>query len=57
MGKMNDDAAIDYVVSGVAITAPVWATGLTVWLNLVIAIGGLFLLGIRIRKALEEKDK
>jgi hypothetical protein len=54
MAKMNDDAAIDYVVSGVAITAPVWATGLTVWLNLAIAIGGLFLLGIRIRKALKD---
>ena len=51
---MSEDAAIDYAVSGVAITAPVWATGLTVWLNLVIAVGGLFLLGIRIRKALRD---
>ena len=51
---MNEDAGIDYVVSGVAITAPVWASGLTVWLNLAIAIGGLFLLGIRIRKALQD---
>jgi len=51
---VNDDAVIDYVVSGVAITAPVWATGLTIWLNLAIAIGGLFLLAIRIKKALQD---
>ena len=54
INKMSDKAAIDVALGSVAITAPLWAVNLTVWVNLVVALGGLVLLAIRIFKALKE---
>jgi hypothetical protein len=51
---MSEKAAIDVAISSVAITAPLWAVNLTVYVNLVVAIGGLVLLAIRIRKSFKE---
>ena len=52
--KMSDKAAIDVAIGSVAITAPLWAVNLTVWVNLIVALGGLVLLAIRIYKNLKE---
>lgn len=52
--KMSEKAAIDVAVGSVAITAPLWAVNLTVYVNLIVAIGGLVLLAIRIYKSLKE---
>jgi len=51
---MSDKAAIDVAIGSVAITAPLWAVNLTVWVNLIVALGGLVLLAIRIYKTLKE---
>jgi hypothetical protein len=51
---MSDKAAVDLAVGSAAVTAPLWAVNLTVWLNLIIAVGGLVLLGLRIYKAMKE---
>jgi hypothetical protein len=52
--KMSEKAAIDVAIGSVAITAPLWAVNLTVWVNLFVALGGLVLLAIRIHKSLKE---
>ena len=45
---MSEKAAIDVAIGSVAVTAPLWAVNLTVYVNLVVAIGGLVLLAIRL---------
>lgn len=51
---MNEKAVADVALGSVAITAPLWAINLTVWVNLIVALGGLILLGIRIYKSIQE---
>jgi|14BtaG_2_1085337.scaffolds.fasta_scaffold239209_2 hypothetical protein len=51
---MSEKAAIDVAIGSVAVTAPLWAVNLTVYVNLVVAIGGLVLLAIRIHKSFKE---
>lgn len=52
----QQDPSLDYAIGIVGISAPVWLPELNVWLNTIIALGGVILVGRRLYVAFSNKE-